>query len=131
MLALYCWCKMGQFYYISNCKCSASILVFPQNPSIWKCIIISIFLSVVMITPKQWPKVYDLCHTFLHVVAVALVKKNMAMRQSHAFHTAVQESHASHAFRVRFSHGRVFFYSCNVQKRATKSDTSAHCLITP
>ena len=57
--------------------------------------------------------------------------KLTAMRQSHAFHTAVQESHASHAFRVRFSHGRVFFYSCNVQKRATKSDTSAHCLITP
>ena len=36
----------------------------------------------------------------------------------------------SHAFRVRFSHVRVFF-SRNVRKRATKSDTSAgrwHCL---
>ena len=31
-------------------------------------------------------------------------------------------------FRVRFSHGRVLFDSRNVQKRATKSDTSGHCL---
>ena len=30
----------------------------------------------------------------------------------------------SHVFRVLFSHVRVFFYSRNVQKRATKSDTS-------
>ena len=35
----------------------------------------------------------------------------------------------SHAFRVRFSHGPVVFDSRNV-KRATKSDTSSHCLIT-
>ena len=46
----------------------------------------------------QWPEVYDLCHTFLH------------------------------AFRVQFSHVRVFSDSRNVQKRATKSDTSGHCL---
>ena len=31
--------------------------------------------------------------------------------------------------RVRFSHGRVLFDSRNVQKRATKSDTSGHCLL--
>ena len=31
--------------------------------------------------------------------------------------------------RTRFSHGRRLFDSCNVQKRATKSDTSCHCLI--
>ena len=31
--------------------------------------------------------------------------------------------------RTRFSHGRRFFDSRNVQKRATKSDTSGHCLL--
>ena len=36
---------------------------------------------------------------------------------------------ALHAFRVQFSHVRVFSYSRNVQKRATKSDTSGHCLL--
>ena len=35
---------------------------------------------------------------------------------------------ASKKTRVRFSHGRVFFDSRNVQKCATKSDTSGHCL---
>ena len=36
----------------------------------------------------------------------------------------------SHIFArcTRFSHGRRFFDSRNVQKRATKSDTSGHCL---
>ena len=65
-------------------------------------------------------QVYFLCHTFLHV---ARVKKHMVMRESHTF-------------RVRFSHGRVFFVSrailawpCvfdspDVQKRGTKYDTS-------
>ena len=33
-----------------------------------------------------------------------------------------------HAKRVQFSHVRVFSDSRNVQKRATKSDTSGHCL---
>ena len=33
------------------------------------------------------------------------------------------------AFRVQFSHVRVFSDSRNVQKRATKSDTSGHCLV--
>ena len=36
----------------------------------------------------------------------------------------------SHAKRVRFSHVRVFSDTRNVQKRATKSDTSGHCLPT-
>ena len=45
---------------------------------------------------RQWPEVYDLCHTLLK--------------------------------RVRFAHVRVCFHSRNVQKRATKSDTSGHCL---
>ena len=30
---------------------------------------------------RQWPEVYELCHTFLHVVRV---KKSTAMRESHA-----------------------------------------------
>ena len=30
---------------------------------------------------RQWPEVYDLCHTFLHV---ALVRKHTNMRESHA-----------------------------------------------
>ena len=50
---------------------------------------------------RQWPEVYDSCHSFLH------------------------------AFRVQFSHVRVFSDSRNVQKRATKSDTSGHCLPFP
>ena len=49
---------------------------------------------------------------FLHVVRVEK-------------HTDMRETHAK---LVCFSHVRVFFYSCNVQKRATKSDTSGHCL---
>ena len=41
----------------------------------------------------------------------------------------MQESHAKRVKRVLFSHGSVFFYLCNVQKRATKSDTLGHCLL--
>ena len=59
-----------------------------------------------MLVTRQWSKVYDLCHTFLHIV---LVRK--------------------HTFSVQFSHGRVFSDSHNVQKRLTKSDTSGHCLL--
>ena len=51
---------------------------------------------------RQWPEVYDLCYTFLHV----------------------------HAQR-QIWHGRRFFDSRNVQKRGTKSDTSGHCLLVP
>ena len=65
---------------------------------------------------RQCSKVYDLCHTFLHV---ELVRKHTAMRESHAF-PAMRESHAK---RVLFSHCRVFSDSLNLQKRATKSDT--------
>ena len=50
---------------------------------------------------RQWPEVYDLCHTFLHV---ARVRKHTAMRELHAFD------------------------SRNVHKHATKFDTSGHCL---
>ena len=41
---------------------------------------------------RQWPEVYDLCHTFLHV---ARVRKHTDMRELHVF-------------RVQFSHVRVF-----------------------
>ena len=30
---------------------------------------------------RQWPKVYDFCHTFMHVEQV---KKHIAMREMHA-----------------------------------------------
>ena len=56
-------------------------------------------------TLRQWPEVYDSCHTFLHV---ARVRK----------HTDIRELHAKH---VQISHVRVFSDSRNVQKRATKS----------
>ena len=41
-------------------------------------------------------------------------------------HTDMRELYA---FRVQFSHVRVFSDSRIVQKRATKSDTSGHCLL--
>ena len=40
-------------------------------------------------TPRQWPEVCDLCHTFLHV---ARVRKHTDMRELYAFR--VQFSHA-------------------------------------
>ena len=57
----------------------------------------SICLSRADLTRRQWPKVHDLCHAFLHVARV----KNL-----------------------RPCENRV-----NVQKRATKSDASGHCLV--
>ena len=64
------------------------------------------------LSSRQWPEVYDLCHTFLHIVRVRK-------------HTNMRELHAK---RVQCSHVRVFSDSRNVQKSATKSDTSGHCL---
>ena len=63
---------------------------------------ITVILQILQCRSRQWPEVYDLCHSCLHVARV--------------------KQHA------RFSHGRVLFDSRNVQKRATKSDTSGHCL---
>ena len=54
------------------------------------------------IATRQWLEVYDLCHTFLHV---ALDRKHTDMRELHV--------------------------SFNVQKRATKSDTSETFKIFP
>ena len=62
---------------------------------------------------RQWPEVYDSCHTLLHVAQV---------RQ----HTNMRELHVKC---MQFSHIRVFSDSRNVQKRATKSDTWGHCLV--
>ena len=62
------------------------------------------------LSSRQWPEVYDFCHTFLHV---ARVQKHTDMRESHAkplresTHTHTQRE--SHAFRGRFLHVRVFF----------------------
>ena len=54
---------------------------------------------------RQWPEVYDLCHTFLHV---ARVRKH--------WHTDLRELHAFRVFRVQFSHIRVFSESfCQVK----------------
>ena len=56
---------------------------------------------------RQWPKEYDLCHTFLHVVRV---RKHTDMRELHAFQkthgvTDMLELHVKHE---QFSHVRVF-----------------------
>ena len=56
--------------------------------------------------------IHDSWHTFLHVERVRK-------------HTDMLELHV---LRVRFSYVCVFSDSRNVQKRATKSDTSGHCL---
>ena len=50
---------------------------------------------------------------------------------SHFFARSRVSARESHAFHVLFSHIRVFFYSLNVQKHATKSDISGHCLGIP
>ena len=42
-------------------------------------------------SPRQWPEVYGLCHTFLHV---ALVKKHSAMRETHVHARIARVSHA-------------------------------------
>ena len=49
------------------------------------------------------------------------------MREMHVKH--VHFSHVSVLKHVHFLHVSVFSDSCNVQKRATKSDTSGHCLM--
>ena len=60
----------------------------------------SVFLSASYMSvrvARQWPEVYDSCHTFLDV---ARVKQHTAMRESHAKrvqHTAMRESHAKRA----------------------------------
>ena len=41
--------------------------------------------AVPSVLVRQWPEVYDLCHTFLHVAPqLARVKKPTAMRESRA-----------------------------------------------
>ena len=74
---------------------------------------------------RQWPEVYDLCHTFLHV---ARVKKPTAMRESRAILACDSSMAVGFLNSVRFSHGSRFFDLSNMPKRTTKSDTSGHCL---
>ena len=84
---------------------------------------------MMLVITRQWPKVHDfkLCHTFFctmheskntltpgHVRIACVPKKNQDMRVS-----------CEKLPRITV---RAFFYSHNVQKRATKSDTSGHCL---
>ena len=77
---------------------------------------------------RQWPEVYDLCHTFLHVVRV---KNPTDMQETHAKRGSRArscEKRTRNTFRMCFSHVCVFFDLRNVQKRATKSDNLGHCL---
>ena len=62
-----------------------------------------------LVRARQWPEVYDLCHTLLHV---ARVKQHTAMRETHEF-------------RVLFSHGRVLFDS---RRNAYDSRMAVCCL---
>ena len=55
---------------------------------------------------RQWPKIYDLCHTFLDV--------------------ASQTTHC-HARMVVCYLTKIDL--CNAKKRVTKSDTLGHCLM--
>ena len=57
--------------------------------------IIYLFLKFFELVNRQWPEVYDLCPTFLHV---ARVRKQTDMRELHAQ-------------RVQFLHVRVFSVS--------------------
>ena len=68
-----------------------------------------------------------------------LESKNLRPCENHTTFACDSLMAVAHAFRVWFSHGcrfcvwfsqgSRFFDSCNVQKRATKSDTSGHCLV--
>ena len=41
---------------------------------------------------RQWPEVYDSCHTFLHIVQV---RKHKDMQESHVFHMHATKSDTS------------------------------------
>ena len=88
----------------------------------------------------------DSCKSLRSACSILCQKRNIPFRQNGVLHgtlgsspknlrpcenhtrfspTAMRESHAI----LAFSHGRRFFELRNVQKRATKSDTSGHCLL--
>ena len=108
------------------CKISqmASAVQCSGQHKIWNCRKMSIFSESRSPGPigtiRQWPGPWGiyLCHTFC---TLSYLKKSRSFENR----TLMLELHAKG---VRFSHGRVFFDSHNVQKRATKSDTSGHCL---
>ena len=70
---------------------------------------------ITALTPRQWPEVYDFTHYFA----------SCASQTTHCHAIIARET-----FCVLFSHGSVLFDTLNVQKRAIKSDTSGHCLLT-
>ena len=79
---------------------------------------------------RQWPKVYDLCHTFLHVARVRKLTDMLELHASQKTHGHARISRVScNSHFVQFSYVCVFSDSHNMQKRATKSDTSGHCLL--
>ena len=53
---------------------------------------------------RQWPEVYDLCHTFLHVARV----KNPRICENRTRFKKNTDMREWHAFRVRFFHVRVY-----------------------
>ena len=68
-----------------------------------------------LLTNKQWPKVYDLCHNFLHD---ALVKKYSNMQELHVFHTRTYQNATRLARGSRMS---VYLFS-SLTRRAKTSD---------
>ena len=68
---------------------------------------------------RQWPQVYDLSH----------FSARCASPKTYGDPRIARESRIAVGFFTRFSHRRRFFDSRNVQNRATKSDTSGHCLV--
>ena len=107
--------SLGAGDFVHSCELVIFGLLYPwmRVYSVILLLFSNYLMPIFTVLCRQWPEVYDLCHTFLHV---ARVKK----------HTAVRESHVK---RVQFSNVRVFSDSRNVQKRATKPDTSGHCLV--
>ena len=98
---------------VDNQPSMMDIQLLPFKEDVGCCLLCSCFSCCVMSGMKirQWPKVYDSCHTFLHV---ALVRKHTNMRELHVFR--VQFSHACNSRMSLLQH--YFFLSllliCNI-----------------
>ena len=89
-----------------------------------------------ILSSRQWPEVYDSCHTFLDV---ARVKQHTAMRESHAFHTRPCDSRMAVCCLTRATSKNVrqnliprATAYCPVTKKLTFSsaaETKSKCLI--
>ena len=75
-----------------------------QQPETWKTTSLSLYELLLL---RQWQKVYDLFHTFF---------ARCASQRTTGHARIARETSCS-------------CYSCNVQKRVTKSDTQGHCLL--